>query len=104
MKKLRINPLGVADLKEIRNFIAEDNIEKAAETIEKIYEKFENIQLLPGVGADLSRRVSVRTDYKYAVWEDYVIIYKVREEYVEIYRVVNRYQDRSRIFDLQDES
>ena len=39
MMKLRINPLVVADLKEIRNFIAEDNIEKAAETIEKIYEK-----------------------------------------------------------------
>ena len=35
MMKLRINPLVVADLKEIRNFIAEDNVEKAAETIEK---------------------------------------------------------------------
>ena len=27
MMKLRINPLVVADLKEIRNFIAEDNVE-----------------------------------------------------------------------------
>lgn len=99
MMKLRINPLVVADLKEIRNYIAEDNAEKAAETIEKIYGKFENIQLFPGVGADLSKRVSFRTDYKYAVWNDYVIIYKVEEEYVEIYRVVNRYQDITRIFD-----
>lgn len=97
--KLRINPLVVADLKEIRNFIAEDNIEKAVETIDKIYGKFENIQLFPGMGADLSKRVSFRTDYKYAVWNDYVIIYKVGEEYVEIYRVVNRYQDITRIFD-----
>lgn len=99
MMKLRINPLVVADLKEIRNFIAEDNIEKAIETIDKIYGKFENIQLFPGMGADLSKRVSFRTDYKYAVWNDYVIIYKVGEEYVEIYRVVNRYQDITRIFD-----
>lgn len=97
--KLRINPLVVADLKEIRNFIAEDNIEKAVETIDKIYGKFENIQLFPGMGADLSIRVSFRTDYKYAVWNDYVIIYKVGEEYVEIYRVVNRYQDITRIFE-----
>ena len=96
--KLRINPLVVADLKELRNFIAEDNVEKAAETIDKIYEKFENIQLFPGIGADLSKRVSFRTDYKYAVWNDYVIIYKVEREYVEIYRVVNRYQDITRIF------
>lgn len=99
MMKLRINPLVVTDLKEIRNFIAEDNVEKAVETIDKIYEKFENIQLFPGMGADLSKRVSFRTDYKYAVWNDYVIIYKVGEEYVEIYRVVNRYQDITRIFD-----
>ena len=46
-----------------------------------------------------SKRVSFRTDYKYAIWEDYVIIYKVGNEYVEIYRVVNRYQDITRIFD-----
>ena len=99
MMKLRINPLVVTDLKEIRKFIAEDNVEKATETIEKIYGKFENIQLFPNMGANLSKRVSFRTDYKYMVWNDYVIIYKVGEEYVEIYRVVNRYQDITRIFD-----
>ena len=99
MMKLRINPLVVMDLKEIRNFIAEDNVEKATETIEKIYGKFENIQIFPGMGAELSKRVSFRTDYKYAVWNDYVIIYKVEKEYVEIYRVINRYQDITRIFD-----
>ena len=98
MMKLRINLLVVTDLKDIRDFIAEDNVEKSVETIEKIYEKFENIQLFPGMGADLSKRVSFKTDYKYAVWNDYVIIYKVGKEFVEIYRVVNRYQDITRIF------
>ena len=39
MKKLRINPMVVSDLKEIREFIAEDNPDKARETIEKIYSK-----------------------------------------------------------------
>ena len=99
MMKLRINPLVVSDLKDIREYIAEDNAEKATETIEKIYGKFENIQLFPGMGVDLSKRVRFRTNYKYAVWNDYVIIYKVGREYVEIYRVVNRYQDITRIFD-----
>lgn len=96
--KLRINPLVVKDLKEIRDYIADDNVEKAVETIEKIYSKFENIQMFPGMGAKLSKRVSFRTDYKYAVRNDYVIIYKIRKEFVEIYRVVNRYQDITRIF------
>lgn len=98
MKKLRINPFVVTDLKEIRDYIAEDNADNAAHTIEKIYEKFEKIQLFPDIGADLSKRVSFRTDYKYIVWNDYVIIYKVRKEFVEIYRIINRYQDITKIF------
>ncbi len=98
MLKLRINPLVVNDLKEIRDYIAEDNEEYAAKTVQEIYRKFENIQIFPEIGADLSKRVSFRTDYKYAIWENYVIIYKVGKEYVEIYRVVNRYQDITRIF------
>lgn len=80
MMKLRINPLVVKDLKEIRDYIADDNAEKATETIEKIYSKFENIQMFPGMGAELSKRVSFLTNYKYAVWNDYVIIYKIGKE------------------------
>ena len=99
MLKLRINPLVAGDLREIRDYIAEDNEEYAAKTIQEIYNKFESIQIFPGIGADLSKRVSFRTDYKYAIWENYVIIYKAGKEFVEIYRVVNRYQDITRIFD-----
>ncbi len=68
MLKLRINPLVVNDLKEIRDYIAED------------------------------KRVSFQTDYKYAIWKDYVILYKVEKEYVEIHRVINRFLDITRIF------
>ena len=99
MLKLRINPIVAKDLKNIRDYIAEDNEEYAAKTIKELYGKFENLQMFPEMGSDLSKRVSFRTDYKYALWEDYVIIYKVRKEDVKIYRVINRYQDITRIFD-----
>ena len=99
MLKLRINPHVAKDLKNIKDYIAEDIEEYAIKTIKEIYGKFENLQMFPGMGADLSKRVSFRTDYKYAIWEDYVIIYKVSNEFVEIYRVINRYQDITRIFD-----
>ena len=81
MLKLRINPIVAKDLKSIRDYIAEDNEENAAKTIKEIYGKFENLQMFPGMGSDLSKRVSFWTDY------------------VEIYRVINRYQDITRIFD-----
>ena len=93
MMKLRINPLVTKDLKSIKDFIAEDNADKALETVRKIYRLFENIQQFPYIGADLSKRVSFKTDYKYVVWEDYVVLYKVSKDAVEIYRVVNWYQN-----------
>ena len=54
MLKLRINPIVVKDLKNIRDYIAEDNEEYAAKTIKEIYGKFENLQMFPGMGSDLS--------------------------------------------------
>ena len=97
MLKLRINPIVAKDLKNIRDYIAEDSEEYAAKTIKEIYGKFENLQMFPGMGSDFSKKFSFRTGYKYAIWEGYVIIYKVSNQYLEIYRVVNRYQDITRI-------
>lgn len=99
MMKLRINPLVAVDLKTIRDYIAEDNEDKALETVQGIYQQFESIQQFPYIGSDLSKRVQFKTNYKYLVWNDYVILYKVSKEAVEIYRVMNRYQDITRIFE-----
>jgi len=99
MIKLRINPLVAVDLKNIKEFIAEDNQDSALKTIQEIYSQFENIHQFPSIGADLSKRVSFRTNYKYVVWNNYVILYKVGKVYVEIYRVINRFQDITRIFE-----
>lgn len=86
-------------MKSICDYIAEENEGYAVETIKEIYGKFENLQIFPEMGSNLSKRVSFQTNYKYAIWEDYVILYKVCNDYVKIYRVINRYQDIMRIFD-----
>ena len=98
MMKLRINPIVAEDLRNIKEYIAEDNKEMAIKTIQEIYARIENIQQLPYMGADLTKRVSFRTDYKYVICGNYVVLYKIGEEYLEIYRVVNRYQDITKIF------
>lgn len=98
MMKLRVNPLVAEDLKNIKEYIDEDNEEMAVKTIQEIYTRIENIQQFPHIGADLSKRVSFRTDYKYIISGNYVVLYKIGNEYVEIYRVVNRYQDITQIF------
>lgn len=98
MMKLRINPVVAEDLKNIKEYIAEDNGEMAVKTIQEIYTRFEHIQEFPYKGVDLSKRVSFRTDYKYVISGNYVVLYKIGQEYVEIYRVVNRYQDITKVF------
>lgn len=91
MVKLRINPIVVNDLRSIHEYIAEDSEKNADRLVTELYGKFENLQLFPEIGSDLSNRVSFRTDYKYAIWENYLIIYKYNHTYVEIYRVLSRY-------------
>ncbi len=98
MMKLRISPIVVEDLKNIKKYIAEDNEEMAVKTIREIYARVESLQQFPYAGADLAKRVSFRTDYKYVICGNYVVLYKIGKEYVEIYRVVNRYQDITLIF------
>ena len=99
MKNLRINPMVVSDLKEIRDYIAEDNPSAASKIVKEIYIRFENIQMFPEIGADLSKRVKFKSGYRYAIWKDYVIIYKITGNYIEVYRVLNRYRDITLIFE-----
>ncbi len=51
MMKLRINPIVAEDMKNIKEYIAEDNEEMAVKTIQEIYAQIENIQQFPHMGA-----------------------------------------------------
>lgn len=95
--KLRINPIVAEDLKNIKAYIAEDNEEMAVKTIHEIYAQIENIQQFPYMGAELTKRVSFQTDYKYVICGNYVVLYRIKKEYVEIYRVINRHQDITKL-------
>ena len=60
MMKLRINPIVAEDLKNIKEYIAEDNEEMAVKTIQEIYARIENIQQFPYMGADLAKRQAAK--------------------------------------------
>jgi toxin ParE1/3/4 len=54
--KLRINPLVAEDLKNIKEYIAEDNPDMALKTVQEIYSQFENIQRFPNIGSELGEK------------------------------------------------
>ena len=84
MMKLRINPIVAEDLKNIKEYIAEDNEEMAERPFRRYMPRLRIYSNLGTAGADLAKRVSFRTDYKYVICGNYVVLYKIGEEYVEI--------------------
>lgn len=96
--KIRINPSAATDLEMIRDYIAADNEDMAVKVINSILKKIELLQVFPEMGTDLAERVSFPTEYKYVVWEEYLIVYKIENDFISIFRVLNRHQDITYIF------
>ena len=99
MLELRFTPIAVNDLQKIRQFIAEDSVARAEKVIQDFFKQFEVLIDFPYMGNALAKRVSFRTNYRYIVVGNYIVLYRVSENYLEIYRVINRYQDFTKIFE-----
>jgi len=99
MLELRFTPIAVNDLQKIQQFIAEDSVAMAEKVIQDFFKQFEVLIDFPYMGNALAKRVSFRTNYRYIVVGNYIVLYRVSENYLEIYRVINRYQDFTKIFE-----
>ena len=99
MLELRFTPKAVNDLQKIQQFIAEDSVAMAEKVIQEFFKQFEVLIDFPYMGNALAKRVSFRTNYRYIVVGNYIVLYRVSENYLEIYRVINRYQDFTKIFE-----
>ena len=91
--KIRINPVAIADVQEIKAYISEDNETAGERTGNDIYSKIENLAEFPQMGVSISSRISIKTDYRLLVCGKYLIFYKIEGEFVSIYRVLNGMRD-----------
>ncbi len=91
--KIRINPVAISDVQELKAFIAEDNPGAATKMGNVIYSKIERLADFPEMGASLSSKINIKTDYRFLVCEVYLIFYKIEGEYVSVYRVLNGVRD-----------
>ncbi|KXS47494.1 MAG: addiction module antitoxin [Halanaerobium sp. T82-1] len=99
MPKLRINPLATEDLIEIRDYITKELESPAAaiKVVSKIIESYEKLKEFPMMGADLSVKVNIKTDFRYLVSGNYIIFYRTDDEYVSIYCILYAGRDYLRI-------
>lgn len=91
--KIRISPVAIADVQEIKAYISEDNPAAAERTGNDIYSKVEKLAEFPQMGVPLGSRINIKTDYRFLVCGMYLIFYKIEGEFVSVYRVLNGMRD-----------
>lgn len=95
MPKIRVSPVALQDLKEIKSYITEEfsNSDAALRIVKKIINSYSKLKDFPLTGTPLSSVIDIETDFRFLVCENYIIFYKCNEKYVSIYRVLHGRRD-----------
>lgn len=98
---LRINPKAHQDIQAIYDYILKDGESIAKGQAELIYKGLEKLADFPGIGGELSKKFSVKTDYRYLVVNaPYLAFYKIMQDTVDVYRILDGRQDYIRLLEL----
>ena len=89
---IKITSSAEADMQNIFDFIAKDNISKAKELIDVFEEKFKILAMFPNSGFRKSY-LTKRDIREYIVAKHYQIIYYKKENTLYIQRILTGYQD-----------
>ena len=94
MAKIKLSPLAISDLQEIKSYISDDlsNPIAANRVINQIID-----ETSPEMGISLSAKINITTDYRYLVSGKYIVFYKTDTEYVYISRILYGARDYIRI-------
>ena len=99
MAKIRLSPLALSDLKEIKEYITDElcNPIAANRIVTEIIKDYSLLETSPKLGPSLSSIVHIDTDYRFLVSVKYIIFYKEDDEYVSIYRILYGARDYIKI-------
>lgn len=106
MLNIRINPLALKDLHEIKKYITEEleNPAAAINVVFSIIESYEKLKEFPLLGGELAAKINISTDFRYLVSGNYIVFYKVDSSYVSICRVLYAKRDYLTILFNDDKS
>ena len=90
MHKIKLSPLSVNDLIEIKKYItAEFNDKHAVQRITShILARVEELKNFPLLGEALEHKINVPTNYRYLVCENYLVFYRVENNEICIIRIL----------------
>lgn len=99
MIEIRFSPDALADLQQIKNYIADDlqNETAAENTIRTIMDRIRQLIDFPDMGAPLSSVAQTQSDYRYLICGSYTAFYRRDEDVVSIIRVLYGRRDYIRV-------
>jgi toxin ParE1/3/4 len=93
--KLIVSPQAVEALREIEEYIGNDNPKAAVEFVDRLVERFSELARFPGIG---KRRDEIRKGYRSIVEGEYLIFYRTVNDVVEIMHVVHGKRKLDQVF------
>jgi plasmid stabilization system protein ParE len=95
-KKIRINPIALADLREIMEPISHDSPETALRIVREIVSRYESLAEFPEMGVSLANKlrsnfpqIKLKSNYRYLVCGQYLVFYVYEGETVSINRILH---------------
>lgn len=98
MARVTVSPAARRDLIGIRDYITDElaNPDAAARILKLLRDSIESLQDMPERGKPLDAVLSVHTDYRFLVCENYRIFYLCEGDQVEVVRILHSLQDYMR--------
>lgn len=104
MGRVIFQPAAEADLDEIADYIAEDNIKAAVRFYDAAFEACRRLAEMPGMGAARPSKkaelAGLRT-WPIKGFRNYVICYRPSPEGIQVLRILHGMRDLNRILDLE---
>jgi toxin ParE1/3/4 len=95
MAQYLITPEAIQDLKEITNYLAQYNIEKAENLVNQFEKKCRYLVQFPQIGRSYQH---IRSYLRGLPFQGYIIFYRLGDNTIEILRVVKGNRDLEALF------
>ena len=87
---VKLSPAAVQDLKDIKTYISDElqNPIAAQNTVDAIITSYESLSIFPESGIPVHKYISIPTDYKFILANNYSIFYRIEQNDVLIIRIL----------------
>jgi toxin ParE1/3/4 len=94
VKRLKLTPMAHQDLKDIGDYIAQDNLNAALSFVHRLKERCLALAHNPGIGR---KRDDISPSVRSAAEGNYLIVYRQVTNNIEVLRIIHGMRDISRI-------